>query len=335
MEIAALPMLDPNIELPHEPGEDQQWQESIVLGFADPVKEIGGFIRIGPQPNLKMVRSCFGVCSRNGTNYTRTAQNLPWKPSDTTHDTLSADGFQSATFNGRESRWRASDENVDLDILVADAHGPYDFWKFTNADPAIASATASMHLQAGGTFEGTVRIGGDSPQQISGFTYRDHSWGPRYVNDPNFDMYATWWFVGSLGPDFTFGFGGGRWRSGVHNNFCYIVRDGEIDILNQVDDASVLMAMDGLSVRGGRILVNSPKFGRLVFEAEGYGNVWLEMGDKHFEMSTPCTIRCGDRVGGGLINTILNPRNGNDRPVYIASGKLDNGLYQSRDGLNV
>ncbi|WP_103729956.1 hypothetical protein [Novosphingobium sp. HII-3] len=59
------------------------------------------------------------------------------------------------------------------------------------------------------------------------------------------------------------------------------------------------------------------------------------MGDKHFEMATPCTIGCGNRGGGGLINTILNPRNGNDRPELVENGKLDHGLYQSRDGMNL
>lgn len=334
MNIAGLPLLAEDIELPHAASDDLQWQESVVLGWADPKLEIGGFIRIGHQPNLKLTRSCFGVTSRNGLNYTRTAEGIPLKEGDRTHDTFSADNFQSATFGIRGSRWQAKDEHVELDIQVSDAHGPYDFWDMTGTRNETSKVMAANHLQAGGTFEGMVRIGDEPVKKISGFTYRDHSWGPRYMDSPNADMYACWWMVGSFGGDFTFGVGGGRMRSGLTSLFAYILKDGELDIV-ELEDAAVLMAFDGLSNRGGRVIVNSKKFGRLTFEAEGYGNVWLELGTKHFEMATPCTIRCGDRVGGGLIDTILNPRNGADRPEYIASGALNNGLYRSRDGMNV
>lgn len=334
MEIAGLRRLADDIELPHIPDDDPQWQESIVLGWADPQLEIGGFIRIGHQPNLGLTRSCFGVTSRNGLNYTRTGQDLPLDEGDRTHDTFTADKFQAATFGLRSSRWRAKDENVDLDIQVTDAHPPYDFWDMTGTRNETSRVMAANHLQTGGTFAGTVRIGDEPLQQISGFTYRDHSWGPRYMDNPNADMYAAWWLVGSFGNDFTFGVGGGRMRSGLDSIFAYVAKDGELDVA-ELEDAAVLMAFDGLSNRGGEITVNSKKFGRLTFVAEGYGNVWLELGSKHFEMAMPCTIRCGDRVGGGLIDTILNPRNGTDRPTYIASGSLDNGLYRSQNGMNV
>lgn len=333
MEISKLSPLPDDVELPHDPGEDPQWQESIVLGWADPSQEIGGFIRIGHQPNLGLTRSCFGVTSRNGLNYSRTAEGLPLREADRSVDTFHADGFQSATFGVRSSRWRASDENVDLDIQVRDVHAPYDFWDLTGMRNETSRVMAANHLQAGGTFSGSVRIGDEPERAISGFTYRDHSWGPRHMDNPNADMYAAWWLVGSLGEDFSFGFGGGRMRSGLESLFGYIVKDGEVDTA-VIEDASVLMAFDGLSNRGGTVVAVSEKFGRLTFEAEGYGNVWLELGQKHFEMAMPCTIRCGNRTGGGLIDTILNPRNGTDRPTFVASGRIDNGLYRSRAGLN-
>ena len=332
MKFADLDPLPADVEHPNTPSDDPQWQESIVLGWADPVREIGGFVRIGHQPNLGFARSCFGVTSRNGLNYTRTAQNLPLLANDRTQDSFHADGFQSATFGVRSSRWQACDENVELDLNVVDVHGPINFWQLTGRNET-ANVMASNHLQVGGTFSGRIRIGDAPPLETSGFTYRDHSWGPRYMDNPNADMYAGWWVVGSLGPAFSFGFGGSRMRSGIHRTFGYIYKDGEIDTAI-VDDASLLMALDGLSNRGARIVVRSEKFGELVFEAEAYGNVWLEMGTKHFEMASPCTIRCGSLVGGGLINSILNPRNGTDRPTYIASGALDNGLYLSRNGIN-
>lgn len=331
MAFVALP---DDVELPHQPGDDPQWQESVVLGWADPSKNIGGFIRIGHQPHLGLTRSCFGVTMRDGLNYVRTAQDLPLLPGDRENDTFSADRFQSASFGVRTSRWRASDEHVDLDLTVSDVHAPCDFWELTGLRIATADVMAANHLQVGGTFTGAVRVGDRASERVSGFTYRDHSWGPRHLDSPNADMYGSWWLVGSLGADFSFGFGGGTYRSGLQHRFGYIVKDGIADTA-AIEDEAVVMAIDGLSNRGGSVTVFSEKFGRMTFVAEGYGNIRLEMGKKHFEMCMPGTIRCGDRVGGGLIDTILNPRNGVDRPTYIASGKLDNGLYRSRNGLNV
>jgi hypothetical protein len=334
MKLANLVALPDDVELPHPPGDDPQWQESVVLGWADPAKNIGGFVRIGHQPNLGLTRSCFGVTARDGLSYARTAQDLPLAAGDRTKDTFFADGFQSATFGVRGSRWRASDAQVDLDLQVKDAHGPYDFWDLTGSRSETSRVMAANHIQAGGTFTGTVRVGDQPAEQVCGFTYRDHSWGPRHMDNPNADMYAGWWLVGAFGPDFSFGVGGARMRSGLDNVFGYVMKDGVVDTV-RIEDASVVMAYDGLSNRGGAVTVVSQEFGRLRFEAEGYGNVWLELGKKHFEMAMPCTVRCGDRIGGGLIDTILNPRNGTERPTYVASGALANGLYRSRNGLNV
>lgn len=334
MDIKGLSALADDIELPHDPSNDPQWQESLVLGWADPKHEVGGFVRIGHQPNLGLTRSCFGVTSRNGLNYTRTAEGLPLREGDRTRDTFFADGFQSVRFDGRKNHWLAEDENVQLDIEVVDAHGPYDFWDMTGSRNETSEIMAANHLQVGGTFSGKVKIGQDPAMTVSGFTYRDHSWGPRYMDNPHADMASGWWLVGALGDDFTFGFGGARMRSGIHSSYAYLIKDGVLDIV-EIEDAAVLMAFDGLSNRGGQVTVNSTKFGQLTFHAEGYGNVWLELGQKHFEMAMPCTVRCGDRIGGGLIDTILNPRNGTDRPQFIESGALHNGLYHSRNGMNV
>ena len=131
VDFAQPTLLPEDTELPHRPSDDPQWQESVVLGWADPSKEIGGFVRIGHQPNLGLTRSCFGVTSRNGMNYARTAQDLPMSPSDRSKNAFIADGFQSATFGIRSSRWQAADSHVDLDLQVDDLHGPIDFWDLT------------------------------------------------------------------------------------------------------------------------------------------------------------------------------------------------------------
>jgi hypothetical protein len=325
--------LPEDTELPHLPSDDPQWQESVVLGWADPSKAIGGFVRIGHQPNLGLTRSCFGVTARSGMNYARTAQDLPMSMSDRSSNAFVADGFQSATFGIRSSRWQAADSHVDLDLQVDDLHGPVDFWKLTGIRSETSRVMSANHVQAAGTFVGSLRIADEPKIPISGFTYRDHSWGPRYMENPNADMFAAWWLVGSFGPNFSIGVGGGRVRSGIDNAFGYMMKDGLFDRV-VIEDASVLMAFDGVSNRGGTVSVLSKRFGRFTFEAEGYGNVVLELGKKHFEMAMPCTLRCGGQVGGGLIDTIFNPRNGVERPIYLASGALQNGLYRSRDGLN-
>ena len=75
---------------PHEPGDSESWQESNVLGWADTEQQIGGFMRTGHQPNRCFTKCCFAAMSRNGNSYTRSTQNLPWRPHDATSDTFAA-----------------------------------------------------------------------------------------------------------------------------------------------------------------------------------------------------------------------------------------------------
>jgi hypothetical protein len=167
---------------------------------------------------------------------------------------------------------------------------------------------------------------------VEGFTYRDHSWGTRLLHNPHADFYSAWWFGGALGPDFSFGFGCGRAHSGSTMPFNYIVKDG-VTYNVAIEDATVTQTFDdAMSITAARMVVSTEELGQMVFEAEGYGNVVLEMEKKHFELSMPATIRCGDRIGGGIVDTIFNPRNGATRPFYLVGAALENGLNEFRRG---
>lgn len=317
-------------DLPHQPGDNEWWQESNVLGWADTEKQIGGFMRIGHQPNRGFTKCCFGIVSRNGNIYTRSSQDLPWRPHDATADTFATNDFLSARFFEQGSHWVASDEHCELDLTVRDVHPTFDFFSFTGKTE-VSRTIAPNHIQAGGLVTGRVRIG-DEVHEVQGFTYRDHSWGTRLLHNPRADFYAAWWMGGALGDDFSFGFGDGRAHSGDNMPFNYIVKDGVTHVVT-VEDAWVgTNFADGMSVRNARVVVSCEELGELTFEAEGYGNVVLEMEGKHFELSMPSTIRCGDRVGGGIVDTIFNPRNGTTRPFFLVGAALENGLGRFSEG---
>lgn len=106
---------------PHEPGDSESWQESNVLGWADTEQQIGGFMRTGHQPNRCFTKCCFAVMSRNGNSYTRSTQNLPWRPHDATSDTFASDDFLSARFFEQGSHWVASNEHCELELGIGAA----------------------------------------------------------------------------------------------------------------------------------------------------------------------------------------------------------------------
>ena len=319
-----------NADWPHEPNRDEWWQESVVLGWADPKLEMGGLIRLGHQPNRKLAKCCFGIVSRNGPGYTRSAQDLPWRPADRLRDGFAVDNFVSATFDGRSHRWVARDELCEMDLRVTDVHHAYDFLTLTPRTETTQT-WFSNHLQGGGLFEGWVRLG-DRRFELSGSTYRDHSWGTRLLQNPRADLYAGWWLGGAFGSNFSFGFLDGRSQSGDSMPCAYVVLDGKTYSV-QVIDAEVSVALgDGISPKGARVVVYEPELGELTFEATGFGSVVLELENKHFELSMPCTVHCGDRVGGGSVETILNPRSGTSRPFWLENAALQNGLSEFRNG---
>jgi hypothetical protein len=317
-------------EWPHEPNGDEWWQESVVLSWADPVKEMGGVMRIGHQPNRGFTKCCFGIVSRNGPGYARNAQDLPFRASDRLPQGFATDDFLSATFDGKTSRWAARDDHCEMEIDVVDVHDPYDFMSLTPRTQTTET-WFSNHIQGAGNFKGRLRLG-DQWFDVQGGTYRDHSWGTRLIHNPRADLYAGWWLGGSFGPSYSFGFQNGRSQSGDSMPCAYLVIDG-VTYLAEVVDAEVSVALgDGISPKGVKVVVYEPTLGELTFKARGYGSVVMALEGKHFELSMPCTVQCGDLIGGGSVETILNPRNGTARPFWIEGGALANGPNEFRKG---
>ena len=319
-----------DIDHPHAPEPDEWWQESVVMTWADPVAEIGGCIRLGHQPPRGLAKCCFGIVSRNGGGYTRSAQDLPLRATDRGKSSFSADEFCTASFDGTTSLWRAQDHDCELELQVSDVHDTYDFFSLTSRSEVSRNMMAH-HIQGAGTFVGRVRLG-QVERDISGYTYRDHSWGVRRLHNPTGDFYAAWWLGGALGPDFAFGFGDGRSQSGHSMPFGYIVKDGRAYGVT-VDDAWIGVSIgDGMSGRCARVTVSCDELGSMTFEVDGYANVVMELEKKHFELSMPCTVRCGSRSGGGSMELIFNPRNGADRPFWLEGASIENGLCRFADG---
>ena len=321
------PVLMPeNADWPHDHNGDEWWQESVVISWADPDKEIGGVIRLGHQPNRGFTKCCFGIVQRDGPGYSRNAQDLPYRLTDRLPDGFAVDDFVSATFDGKTHRWQASDEFCDMDIRVTDVHDAVDFMSLTPRS-ATTETWFSNHIQGAGNFEGRIRLG-DQWFDVQGGTYRDHSWGTRLLHNPRGDLYAGWWLGGSFGPNFSFGFQDGRTRSGDSMPCAYLVIDG-VTYLAEVRDAEVALSLgDGISPKGVKIVVYEPTLGEMTFKARGFGSVVMALEGKHFELSMPCRVTCGDLVGGGSVETILNPRNATEWPFWVEGAALANGPNQ-------
>jgi hypothetical protein len=317
-------LLDPIHELPHEPGPEDLWQESVVLLFQDPRHRVGGFVRLGHHPNLGTAACTFGVVTP-GPWYTRRCKDVSMRPGDRSSAGFAADGFMTAEFQADTNRWRAKDDLCEVDLEVTNSSPLYDTWELAGLTGAFRDAFAPRHTETAGTVRGTVRIE-DSAWDIDGFAYRDHSWGLRNHDDPAAALANFFWLNGSFGPDFIFQVSELVSQGGVRTALGYVLIDGELDV-PRVTDAAFEVELDGLTMRSAHCVFETPKFGEFDFRIDGFGNVLLAMGDQYMESAMPGQVTWNGRTGGAHVSAMFNARSGSAIPAWLFGAATENGIY--------
>ena len=328
MEIISLPVED---EWPHQSGPESLWQESIVLTWQDVDQSIGGVIRLGHHPNRRLGICTFGVVEANGTCFNRSASNIQIDDADRFANGFSIGGFLRAEFSASSSRWSAHDKDCDLELTCRDLHPLYDTWALVGLTGKFRERFAASHTEVAALVSGSLRLG-HRHLSISGFGYRDHSWGVRDHSHPVAQLVNLFWLVGSFGKDLivcaceTVSIIGGRFATG------FVIKDGLID-RPVVTDINFIVEADGISTRGARCVLETRRFGKIDLEIEGFGNVVLGMqGDSdaahsYFECGMPGRMRWNGREGGAHVSTMFNARASNRQPVLLHGVSMAQGLY--------
>ncbi|MEI9997526.1 MAG: hypothetical protein WDM91_23225 [Rhizomicrobium sp.] len=328
MEIIELPVQD---EWPHKPGPEMLWQESVVLTWQDVTQSIGGFFRIGHQPNRALGICTFGIVSSGGRCFNRSRPNIPITASDRFQNGFQIDKFLRAEFEQGRSLWTAHDDDCDIALHVTDIHPQYDTWALSGLHNDFRAKFAASHTEVAGLVAGTVRLG-DRDWKIKGFAYRDHSWGVRDHSDPAAALANLFWLVGSFGKDFVICACETVSRSAKRFNTGFVIKDGEID-RPVMRDISFNVELDGISTRGARCRIETEKFGAFDIDIDGFGNVLMGMQaepgheEEYLECGMPGRMRCNGMTGGVHLSTMFNARGASGPPALLFGASRQKGLY--------
>ncbi|KAH6972291.1 hypothetical protein BKA56DRAFT_677247 [Ilyonectria sp. MPI-CAGE-AT-0026] len=312
-----------NIRL--QPTSEKNWQDSVVLVWWDPDNNIGGFHRLGHEPNnldgsfatlWSNLVTPSGIFKRTQSKPLREEDSIPGGGYG------SGDGSVTVEFKDGLHTWVIDEPEEDLMACIVhrDTGPNVDCFPKKNA---IADNFAAGHLDIPGTVSGTMTIKGKTFKFQNGLSIRDHGWG---VRDWGSALLSHRWIVGTSGPDFSVFIVVWHSADDRYAKFGWVVRDNiitaakSIDVVTYVED-------DSLTNRGGKTeleLVSGEKFivewtpvakgfvswyrgiacvDRLCsFKATGEGKVFNGFGD--YESTS--NIHAGDRKPSLLVNGVID-----------------------------
>jgi hypothetical protein len=320
-----LTFTEPRDEVPHKPGSDRDWQESVVLYVWDTEQQCYVFFRIGHEPNQGASGSIAIWCNiwADGQYYKNT-EALPLRAEDRLADGFGGGGKMNYRYDGKH-HWTYRDGEIAADLVMEDRHAPFDFLPVHHN----LGEVAANHIEATGNVSGTITFKGKTVKVSNATGHRDHSWGVRRWES----MLTHRWAPAIFGPDFVTHALAMLAPDGTLTQFGYIIRD---DTLIVPKDVSVvcLIEADGMTNRGG--VVN------YTFESgEPLEVVYRNIVPSalSFHRGYPCNdpmsiVTCGGRTGVGLMENAENTMGGKSRPRQnvLISGYIDSGIFTYRNG---
>lgn len=177
-------MLKPDDENLHEPGPEDDWQESWYFNWVDPDRDYFGLARIGYRPNAGDTGKIDGLVLtiRNGKpEYVYPPVDIdqlePW--SEVTPESgLSAKRF-TATMEEPFKKWRLGLTGKDSMDLLFESFTPV--FDFNEGDRKISETMTAAHFEQSVKVTGWTEFKG-TRIEVAGLGQRDKSWGVRSWN---------------------------------------------------------------------------------------------------------------------------------------------------------
>lgn len=208
--------LAPEDEYPHPPEEVTNFNESVYMNGFDSERRVGGWMRIGNRVNEGYAEMSVCLYLPDG----RIACQFQ-RPAIDSNDQFEADGLSYECLEP----FRSTEMRFTGEVLVPDSQealrDPASLFKDAPREQAevVLNGTAISPIHGGmplspevetlygpefsrahfnqhTRIEGSIRVGGEQ-WSISGFGWRDHSWGPRFWQA----IYAYRLLLGNLGED--------------------------------------------------------------------------------------------------------------------------------------
>jgi hypothetical protein len=233
-------------EGPHRANDNPLWQESVLLHWYDAKQGIGGWHRVGHEPNNKGGRAALWsyVFSREGWQYRRCGE-VVLTPEDRMPNGFGAGPSLRFVYEDDAAKWRLRDGDLSVDLECRNLFPLVDPFP---RDDAVAAKRFAHHFEVAGRVTGNITYKGESVS-IDGYGYRDHSWSER---DWDNGMLNHRWFTGTLGDALSFAAITAQSREGTLTRVGFVARDGRIRRTRDVD-VIAYMEPDGLTHRGGEL----------------------------------------------------------------------------------
>jgi hypothetical protein len=300
----------------HTPNDDPTWQESHLLVWYDLKAGIGGFHRLGHEPNTGRASSLIGIVTRHGVRY-RSMQDDVQLAQAHRNGGVHAAGDHHRVLTDPDLRLEVDEADLQLSLVITDHHPLFKWFSATDPEGGGRSdesgsdrKLATDHYEVGGRVEGSIVLDGQK-HKIDGWIIRDHSWGPR---DWHLILAHRWVFA-NFGPELVIPYidlvldGGRRLRRGM------VIRHGVAEPI--VDgDIVLLMESDAFSYRGASVRVTAADGFACEFTARAVDSIATESHGMVFSEAL-CTAEYQGVEGFVLVEASNNARAGT-APVQLA-----------------
>ena len=309
----------PGDETPHQAGTQTYWQESVVLTFWDTQNAVGGYFRIGHEPNFNggQVALWSNVLTPAGVFHR--ADDLPMAAGDQFAKGFGADrGALRYDYDGHIT-WTVKEPDVSAVLRVDDFHPAIDGYQ--RDGKSQLGDFAPQHVEVACRVTGTVTAKGKT-YQADGLGMRDHGWGVRTWGD----LLSHRWTVGTFDRDNSFCAVCFLAANDKLAKFGWVIRGDKVIFADKVDVVSYIEC-DGTSNRGGvtRMTLSTGEIFEAHFEAVSTSLMsWIH---GIACMDTLCKVRWGDRHGVGQFESTANIQHGTRHPTCFDGGAGPNGWY--------
>jgi hypothetical protein len=265
---SAMEAYDVSWDRPHRADGNERWQESDCYWFYDATAGVGGFHRIGQQPNRMKGQVSLFVFALDGDRYVSNSE-LDYEPGERWAVGQRVGSHTAVSLKDKEMRFTWDEPESSADLHWCESFYEPRNWPL-HARFFMSHVNSDGHLECGGRLRGMVRIGART-YQIDALAHRDRSWGYR-GNETSNHRYRM--FSGTVGPEFSVAsysldlVDGGRScaghviRNGVENDVvdlrCLTTFDadgfsplGATAILTLDTGEAVRVACRGIQGRGG------------------------------------------------------------------------------------
>lgn len=301
----------------HACGPDIDWQESVFLAWRDPVTGIGGDHRIGNELNRGVSNMWCGVYTDAKNRFRLNAEGIALQRLENAYGLQC--GPQRMFHDGRSLRFLLDTDDCRVDLEITDI--PLSEHWLENTGVMLTSQ--SNHYDIHCTVKGTARIA-DQSVAVSGYGWRDHSWGVRKWDQILHHRCLS----GNFGEGYIFDFFSMLFANGTLVKGGRITENGNRESIHSFDFV-VGMADDCLTAQSATVRGRRPS-----------GQEF----DLHFDLADGVVVQTREYVGVEAVGEIKttgtkpgfgyfalssNARAGRAFPVLALHSVMKNGLSRS------